>query len=120
MKTKIKSHARVTVTARDLRRFDACDLGIRCVRKLLPMTLSTNPEDNIKVARALHDIDQGHRAWWFRAALDDWNVCYGTCCDETMRDARDVGEVVDHENDVYVVAQVLAWAADKIAAKEGR
>lgn len=114
----MKTHKTVTVTARMLKKFGACDEGIETVSEFLPAKLSTDPEKNIELACHMVDsaaaltrnFDGGH-----------WLVHRATTESDVFPDGELlVGDYFDTQRDAWITAQYLAWVADGIATRAGR
>jgi len=105
---KMKPHVTVKITRELLEKMDACDSGVEDVAKLLPVTLSTDPLENLNIAAKLvqQTEDGGLRAEWLLERSNDYT------CAEFAYDQM--------QKNVYLIAQVLAASADRIATAEGR
>lgn len=109
----MKIHTTVKITRRMLTRLHACPRGTRKVEKLLPAEISTDPEQNYKLAIELVELDD---AWddshWLAVETIGADGVPSLYCTD--------GYSGGSERDPYVVAQRLAWVADAIATKRGR
>lgn len=107
-----KYHGEIMITRDYLQEMKACIDSINAVCGLLPVTLSTDPEDNLEVAETLiEDVERMDRLWFLRRT-----GCWKCTCREVPLPAVDFADL----NDPYVVAQFLAHYADRVLTKEGK
>jgi hypothetical protein len=111
----VKTHKTIRITRRDIRRWGACLSGVADVAALLPARLSTNPEHNLRLALKL--ADQANK-------YDDrpyWLVRQYFTSDDALPDTPLlVGSIYDTQFDAYIIAQWLAWIADKLLTEQGK
>jgi hypothetical protein len=118
----VKEHKSVHITASLLLdRFGACQSGIDKIEHLLPAVISTDPEDNAKLAFALvlasdpmsgGDHDHARRC----------SACCGTIWlveKLVERDARSEWEDSPASDLPMLHQQWLAWIADKLLSEHG-
>lgn len=107
-------HRNVKITKKLLEDLHACGDGLDAIASYLPLTISTDPEQNLGVAILIAtspraEEEQWHDARWFAYVAsgyepvtcpdhDHWITCQRGCKDFSI--------------DPYVVAQHLAMAAD--------
>lgn len=115
------------ITKKTLDRMGACELARLLIDPLLPVALSTNPEDNLKLAMALHNkyfsyfVQRGfgylYYDRYYESVLYNHLLWFLT----TQRNEDGKGQIdnvqydIDIErnmHDVLVTAQLLAMMAD--------
>lgn len=135
----MKIHKTVTITARTLKKLKACEDGLANVLPLLPVKISTDPQDNIKLAMQLMKPRPYGGAGFDSAPAEnlDWlasKVLVGPEGDSYSEDVHpdyhtypgpdNTGEPTksyfDVRADAHLVAQGLAMIADKLLSDRGR
>lgn len=64
MKEKILPHQKIRITRKKLVQLGACNGGLSAVERLLPITLSTDPDRNIPIAKKVLGTDARFYAFW--------------------------------------------------------
>lgn len=115
----MKTHKTITVTKRMLcKKLNACDGGVADVKSFLPATVSTDPEDNIKLAIKLIEAGVGHHA-----AFIVNHVAYDPALYLSLEERSNSlnGQTgLAWYKDPYTMAQMLAAGADAILTSKGR
>lgn len=115
----MKPHTTVTLDRKWFKKHRACADGLRNVAHLLPVTLSTDPEENIDLAYELADTKDGSGC-----------TCYSCTCEADVTWLEDTvtqsAEIVwqhpldSGRFDLSLLCQMLAAVADKLATQQGR
>lgn len=115
----MKTHKTIKITAKMLEGLRACSDGLERVSSLLPLEISTNPEENIrvaiKVAKASSFYDD---TFWLMATLVSPSDAEADQDYWYDKDGADIG--ARSYDDTYIIAQRLAACADVLLSKRGR
>lgn len=125
----MKTHKTIQITREMLLATRPCALGLAAVEHLLPMTFSTDPEENVDLAhelasdlvKAAGDVPDwyfGSNAWWMRelcpADRQDFdrqlNGLYYSCMSPKMRPLQ---------RDFSLTCQMIAIVAEILLSERG-
>lgn len=111
-------HKSVRLTAKMLDALNPCEAGFAAVQKYLPVDISSDPDDNLKLALRLADSARANcgysDVYWLSLKLTDHN-------DEYPDGDYWLGDRYRHiSDDPMLVAQYLAMVADAILTRSGR
>ena len=115
-------HAIVTITERDVRRFSPCEGGIEeaVTLGLLPLTISTDPDENIEIALEIVDAERARLwnddVWWLLSKVTESLYTWNTSAKYAGVFALANSELISSNSatDACVVTQQLAALADVI------
>lgn len=124
----MKIHRTMTVTEKTLGRMRACPSGREDIAPLLPLKISTDPEQNIDLAIELVQRNAVMHVDWFNDRCAGRITSLEYCDDDrhwTKQAKRPLAkDGVYYDTHVYrdvpLVAQWLAHAADKYLTRKGR
>lgn len=111
----IKPHRTLRVTRKLLQtELRACPPGLDAVRDFLPVTLSTDPVENLEIAERLLEANQDYRVWWL---VQEANYYKKGRNNSILYNVAWLDHVDD--GDPYVTAQLLAMFADTMLSARG-
>lgn len=122
--SEAKPHCRVKITASFVKKLNPCADGWKAGKRLLPVTVSTDPEQNIKLALDLHQIGAMKEVDWLADAVAPGRIRAGCSCEACNRNlpptAVHAAPSDDEMSGPMIIAQNLAEIADTIATSGGK
>lgn len=124
----VKKHKTVKITKTLLKRMGACPWGMIVARPFLPAVVSTDPEDNYRLAIKIAGRAEGDGfpdlGWVAQSGIervhthDDKDYFLST--EEKARGAQPTYSMRNQYRDPYIIAQMLAAMADALLVRAGR
>lgn len=121
-----KKHVTIDFTIEMLDKLNPCPAGREAALAFLPAKLSTDPEENIDLACALACSEraaagQSDARWLMSKVAGDTSIiCCSGCDRDYYYNALHERSGGDPHEDPLLIAQYLAWIADKLATDAGR
>lgn len=125
-------HKTITITLSYLRRLGACSAALKALKeaKILPAKISTDPDDNLKLALELTQAPaseiypEHHCSRWLPWLAGQHVHNTDLPVDDALRAqyvfALETDSHYDGENDPTIAAQMLAMIADHLLTKQGK
>lgn len=116
MKEKILPHQKIRITRKKILKLGACLDGANAVKALLPVTISTNPDGNIALAKkVIENCVEHYVTWpWEKLAANSMAMWNEISDIDRLASSRPEGDLVGWGYQMDTLPQVFAAMADSL------